>query len=60
LGKLQIVGHTRHTKVTYNEISNAVYIDTSVYTGNRLSAVIVEDGEVVDIISVETELSDIA
>ncbi len=60
LGKLQIVGHTRHTKVTYNEISNAVYIDTSVYTGNRLSAVIVEEGEVVDIISVETELSDIA
>lgn len=60
LGKLQIIGHTRHAKVTYNEVSNAVYVDTSVYTGNKLSAVIIEDGEVVDIISVETELADIA
>jgi len=60
LGKLQIVGHTRHSKVTYTEVSNAVYVDTSVYSGNRLSAVLVEEGEVVDIISVETELSDIA
>ncbi|NCS81247.1 MAG: diadenosine tetraphosphatase [Ignavibacteria bacterium CG_4_8_14_3_um_filter_37_9] len=60
LGKLQIVGHTRHAKVTHNEISNAVYVDTSVYTGDRLSAVIIEEGEVVDIISVETELDDIA
>ena len=60
LGKLQVVGHTRHAKVTYNEVSNAVYVDTSVYTGNKLSAVIIEDGEVVDIISVETELADIA
>ena len=60
LGKLQIVGHTRHVKVTYHEISNAVYVDTSVYSGNRLSAVIVEEGEVVDIISVETELADIS
>jgi len=60
LGKLQILGHTRHAKVTYSEVSNSVYVDTSVYTGNRLSAVMVEDGEVVDIISAETELSDIS
>jgi len=60
LGKLQIVGHTRHAKVTYNEVSNAVYVDTSAYTGNRLSAVIIEDGEIVDISSVETELADIS
>jgi len=59
LGKLQVVGHTRHLKVTYNDVSHAVYVDTSVYTGNRLSAVVIDEGEVVDILSVETELADI-
>ena len=54
LGKLQIVGHTRHVEVTYNKHNNTVYIDTSVYTGNRLSSIIVEDNRVEDIISVRT------
>lgn len=47
LGKLQIVGHTRKQDVTYQQNNNVAYIDTSVYTANKLSAVIVEEGEII-------------
>lgn len=59
LGKLQIVGHTRMNDVTLSEKSNAIYIDTSVYTGNKLSAVIVEENKVIEVLSVETFDKDI-
>ena len=59
LGKLQIVGHTRHKEVTYLKKNNVVYIDTSVYTGNRLSAVIVRNSEIIDVLYALTDKRDI-
>ena len=59
LGKLQVVGHTRMNEVTFSEKSNAIYIDTSVYTGNKLSAVIVDGNKVIEILSVSTFDKDI-
>jgi serine/threonine protein phosphatase 1 len=59
LGKLQVVGHTRMEEVFFNSESNTIYIDTSVYTGNKLSAAIVEDNKVVEIISKLTLEKDI-
>ncbi|HSD62723.1 MAG TPA: metallophosphoesterase, partial [Ignavibacteriaceae bacterium] len=46
LGKLQIVGHTRKQDITYQSWNKTVYIDTSIYTGNKLSAIVVEEGEI--------------
>ncbi len=37
IGKLQIVGHTRKENVMFNKLNNTVYVDTSVYTGNKLT-----------------------
>ena len=59
LGKLQIVGHTRQENVNYLKFNNTAYIDTSVYTGNKLSAIIVEEGRIIDTLSVKTFLRDI-
>jgi serine/threonine protein phosphatase 1 len=59
LGKLQIVGHTIYPEVTHNKTSNTLYIDTSAYAGNKLSAVIVDDNKLVEIFSVETFPEDI-
>lgn len=54
LGKLQVVGHTRQENVNHLKFNNTAYIDTSVYTGNKLSAVIIEDGKIVDTLYVKT------
>jgi serine/threonine protein phosphatase 1 len=59
LGKLQIVGHTRRQEIFHSKQNNVLYIDTSVYTGNKLSAVIVNKNEIVDMISVPTFLEDL-
>jgi Calcineurin-like phosphoesterase len=59
LGKLQVVGHTRANEVHFSEENNVIYIDTSVYTGNKLSAVIVNDNKITDILSVPTIDEDI-
>jgi serine/threonine protein phosphatase 1 len=59
LGKLQVVGHTRQDKINHIQINNTVYIDTSVYTGNKLSCIIVEEGEIIDSLSVPTFPDDI-
>ncbi len=59
LNKLQIVGHTRQKDVSFYKKSNALYIDTSVYTFNKLSAVIIQDNQLVDTIqqpSVDSDL----
>jgi len=58
LGELQVVGHTRQKSVRYEELSNAVYIDTSAFTGNKLSAVIIERGDIVDKYEVSTDSRD--
>lgn len=59
LGKLQIVGHTIQQDVNYDEKSNALYIDTSAFMGNKLSAVVVEQNKLIDTISVETRKEDL-
>jgi serine/threonine protein phosphatase 1 len=59
LGKLQIIGHTRQENVNYLKFNNVAYIDTSVYTGNKLSAVIIEEGKIKDTLFVNTFPQDI-
>jgi serine/threonine protein phosphatase 1 len=59
LGKMQIVGHTKQQDITLDENANALYIDTGACVGNKLSAVIVENSKLVDIIDIKTNLNDI-
>ena len=59
LGKLQVVGHTRRDEVLYRKKNNVLYIDTSVYMMNKLTAVVVENNHVSDIISVPTKPEDL-
>lgn len=54
LGKLQVVGHSRKAEVEIDFNRNAAYIDTSAFSGNYLSAVMIENGEVFDIIMCQT------
>jgi serine/threonine protein phosphatase 1 len=59
LGKMQIVGHTKQQDITLDEKANALYIDTGACVGNKLSAVIVENSKLVDILDIKTNLNDI-
>ncbi|MHB1686601.1 MAG: metallophosphoesterase [Ignavibacteriaceae bacterium] len=59
LGMLQVVGHTRMNDVTFKKENNVAYIDTSVYTGDKLSAVIIDDGKIFNTIFVPTNPKDI-
>ena len=59
VGKLQLVGHTRFEDIYHDTNANALYIDTSACSGNKLTAVIIEDNKLSDTISVDTELIDI-
>lgn len=58
LGKPQIVGHTRMKDVIYKKDSDSYYIDTSAFTGQKLTAVIMDRGEMLDKISIHTEKED--
>lgn len=59
IGKLQVMGHTKHQEITLDEDANAVYIDTGAYVGNKLSAIIVDNEQIIDVIDVKTYLDDI-
>lgn len=59
LGKLQVVGHTHDTEPRFDKRSNAIYIDTGAFRGNKLSCAIIEQSKIVEIISVETFSRDI-
>jgi serine/threonine protein phosphatase 1 len=59
LGKLQVVGHTRKNEVEFNKENNTAYIDTSVYTHNKLTAIIVEKNRIIDTISAQTVPDDL-
>jgi serine/threonine protein phosphatase 1 len=59
LNKLQIVGHTRKDDVIFLKTSNALYIDTSAYSGHKLTAVMIEDNKIFDKISVKTHRKDL-
>lgn len=59
LGKLQIVGHTKQQDITLIEESNALYLDTGACVGNKLSAVIVHESNIIETIEEKTHLNDI-
>jgi serine/threonine protein phosphatase 1 len=59
LGKLQVVGHTRQEKIVYLKFNNTIYIDTSVYAGNKLTVILVDEGKMIDSLSVRTFPEDI-
>jgi len=59
IGKLQIIGHTKHQEITFDQAANCVYIDTGACVGNKLSCVIIEDNKIVDVIDVKPNLNDI-
>jgi serine/threonine protein phosphatase 1 len=59
IGKLQIVGHTRMSEPIYDSIADAIYIDCGAVSGNKLLAVIVEKGKVLEYVWTRTELIDI-
>jgi serine/threonine protein phosphatase 1 len=60
VGKTQIVGHTPLPDCKYDEISNTYYIDTFAVNGDKLTAIIVDDDNKVDFLSVSTDPVDIA
>jgi len=59
IGKLQVVGHTKQNEVVLDQSAQALYIDTGVEIGNKLTAVIIDDNEVIETISQNTVLKDI-
>jgi len=59
LGKLQIVGHTRVDEVYFDKKSNVLFVDTSAFAGNKLSAAIIDKCKVVETLSIETDSRDI-
>jgi len=50
IGKLQVVGHTHRKEVHFDKVSNTLYIDTTAFGNNKLSAVIVDQNTLVEII----------
>jgi len=59
IGKLQVVGHTHRKEVFFDKISNALYIDTTAFGNNKLSAAIVEQNSLVEIIDQKTCRDDV-
>lgn len=59
LGKLQIVGHTHDTEPRFDKRANTLYIDTGAFRGNKLSSAIVENSEVIEVLSVKTNKRDL-
>lgn len=59
IGKLQVVGHTIKKDVTRSEKSNSVYIDTGAFLGNKLSAVLIQDNKIIEVLQERTDQKDI-
>ena len=59
IGKLQIVGHTRQQNVNFVAAYRALYIDTAVYSPRKLSAVVIDECDVVEQFSEGTSLDDL-
>jgi serine/threonine protein phosphatase 1 len=57
--RLQIVGHTKQQEVRYDKKANTYYIDTGAYAGNKLSAVVVHNNQLVEILECQTDQRDI-
>lgn len=54
IGKLQVVGHTHRKETFFDESANALYIDTTAFGNNKLTAVVVENSKVIEIINEKT------
>ena len=59
IGKLQVIGHTKQQEITLVEDSHSVYIDTGACVGNKLSAIIVHESNIIETIDEKTHLNDI-
>ncbi|HSL89473.1 MAG TPA: metallophosphoesterase [Ignavibacteriaceae bacterium] len=59
IGRLQVVGHTRVFEVKQNEFNNTLYIDTAAIASNKLSAAIIENQKLVEVISEPTNKMDV-
>lgn len=59
MGKMQVVGHTQRSRIVFEKSSNALYIDTGVYAGKCLSAVIIDHSSLIESLSVKTDLRDL-
>lgn len=59
IGKLQVVGHTHKKEIYHDFDSNALYIDTTAYGNNRLTAVIIEDNKCVKVIEEKSVITDV-
>lgn len=59
LEKLQIVGHTHRKDVYHDSGSNTLYIDTTAYGNNKLTAVIIDDNKCIEIIEERSVIADV-
>ena len=59
IGKLQVVGHTHRKEVFFDRDANAIYIDTTAYGNNKLTAVIVEQNNLIETVDQKTCSDDI-
>lgn len=59
IGKLQVVGHTHRKEVFFDKISNALYIDTTAYGNNKLTAVIVDQNRLINTLEERTVVDDV-
>jgi serine/threonine protein phosphatase 1 len=59
IGKLQVVGHTHRKEVFFDKVSNTIYIDTTAFGNNKLSAAIVEQNKLIEIIDQKTNADDV-
>lgn len=59
LGKLQVVGHTKQNEVRLDPRANAVYIDTGACLDNKLSAVVIHNSEIIEVLSERTHPEDV-
>ena len=59
LGKLQVVGHTHRKDVYHDNSSDTLYIDTTAYGNNKLTAVIIDDNKCIEIIEEKSVIADV-
>ena len=59
IGKLQVVGHTHRKEIYFDQSANALYIDTTAFGNNKLSAAIVEQNKLAEMIDQKTCAEDV-
>jgi len=58
IGKLQVVGHTHRKEIFHDLNTNTLYIDTTAFGMNKLSAAIIDNNKVVEVIEEKTYKDD--